>query len=66
MSPAAHARAALDLDDVQAIIKILAELARFDEALQIAIRGGNDTDVDVNRLRAADTFEAAFLQDAAA
>src|SRR4029453_3382998 len=43
-------------------IQIFPELLRGDRRLQLAVRRGNDADVDVKRLRAADTFEPLFLE----
>jgi hypothetical protein len=44
--------------------QIFAELLRGDRRLQLAVRCGNDADVDVERLRAADTLEPLFLERA--
>ena len=53
-----------DGDDVQAEVKVGAELALGHRHFQIAVGGGDQTDVDLDGLGAADPFELAFLQDA--
>ncbi len=46
---------------VQAIEQILAEMPGFDPVEQFAIGRGDDADVDLHRLAAADRFDRAFL-----
>ena len=51
-------------EDVEAIIEILAEFTFFHVAEQIAIRGGEQANVNLDRAVAADAFEFAFLEHA--
>ena len=44
--------------------KIFAETLGFDLFLQIAVRGGDQADIDLDRLRAADAVDLAFLNGA--
>ena len=44
------------------MVKIVAETALFDRAVQVAIGRGNDPDIDVDRPNAADPVELAFLK----
>ena len=53
-----------DRKDVQPIEEIAAERARLDRRLQVAVRRGDDADVDANRCGPSDTLELALLQDA--
>ena len=53
-----------DRHDVQPIEEILAEIAFFDAALEIAIGRGDHADIHLLREAAADALEAAFLQHA--
>src|SRR5690606_10478825 len=50
--------------DVQAIEEVLAEAARVDFLLQVAIGGGNHAHVHLDGLATADALELLFLQDA--
>ena len=52
-----------EVDDVEAVEKVLAEVSGGDHRLEIAIRGGNDAHVGVNRLIAAHALELALLKD---
>ena len=52
-----------DLDDVQPVVQILAEATGGDLVEQVAVRGGDDTDVDVPRRRCADALHFAVLHD---
>jgi hypothetical protein len=45
-------------------VEIFAEELFADALLKVAVGGGNDADVYVNGLRAADAFKAAFFEDA--
>jgi hypothetical protein len=54
----------LDLDDVDAVVEVLAELARRDELLEGLVAGEDDAHVDLDGLRAAHGLELAFLEDA--
>src|SRR5262249_14401834 len=52
-----------DLDDVQAIVEILAEPARRDRLLQILVRRGEDPHVDLHDGAAAHARELPILED---
>ena len=52
----------LDGDDVEPIIKILAEFPLLDQILQLAIRGGNDAHIGLARLGIAHPLVLALLQ----
>ena len=52
------------IDDVQAIEQVFAERAALDGFGQVAVRGGDDADVDLDRLGAADAVDLAFLDGA--
>src|SRR5208283_4273783 len=54
----------LDLHDVQPVKQILAELAAADGLREVAVRRGNEADIDAQLLRAADARERAVLQKA--
>ena len=54
----------IDLDDVEAIVEVFAELSLLGEPQQVAIGGGDDADVDLDGLRPADALESAFLEHA--
>ena len=54
----------LDGDDVQPIEQVLAELTVGDHLREIAVGGGDDADVDFDRVRVADALELALLQRA--
>ena len=51
-------------DDVQAVVEILTELAGFDQAGEILVRGADQADVDRYLLRAADRANTPFLDRA--
>jgi hypothetical protein len=51
-------------DDIQAVIEVLAEEAFLDQALEIAVGGGEDAHVHVDFFRAADAGEGALLKGA--
>ncbi len=53
-----------DRHDVEPIVEVFAELARFDLFFQVAIGRGDEADIDRQRLGAADALELSFLQDA--
>src|SRR6185436_11049433 len=57
-------RREVDADDVQAIVEVLAEAAVLHLLLQIDVGGGNDADVDLDRLHAAEAHELTLLHDA--
>ena len=61
---AAAQRRHLDGDDVEAVVEIVAELAFADGLAEVDVGGGDDADVDLNLLIAADGHEAALLEDA--
>src|SRR5262249_33784665 len=53
-----------DREDVQAIVEIVTETMRPDHAGEVAVRGGDHTDVDGNRPCPAETLELVLLYDA--
>jgi len=53
----------LDLDDVDAVVEVLAELAAGDELFEGLVAGEDDADIDLDGLVAADGLKAAFLQN---
>ena len=53
-----------DGDDVDAIVEVLAKASLGDFLGQVAIGGGDQADVDPDRLVAADAAQLALLQDA--
>ncbi len=53
-----------DVDDVDAEVEVFAEFALANPVFEVAVGGGDKTEVDVDRGFAADAFEAAFLKDA--
>src|SRR5215470_18942295 len=53
-----------DREDVQAVVQILPEAARFDHAGEVAVGGGDHTHVDLDRPCSAQTLELVFLQHA--
>ena len=57
-------RGQLQVNDVQAVIQILAEAAFADEREQIDVGGGDDADIDLDLLGAAEAHEFALLNDA--
>ena len=48
----------------QAVVQVLAKRLRLDHRRQIAVRGGDDADVDAHRPLAADAHDLAVLHDA--
>ena len=48
----------------QAVVQVFAERLRLDHRRQVAVRGGDDPDVDVHRPLAADADHFAVLHDA--
>ena len=54
----------VEFDDVEAIVKIFAELPFLDHIEKSVVGGGDDANVDVDGFVAAEAFEAAFLEDA--
>ena len=57
-------RRELQGDDVEAVVEVLAEVALRDALLEVAVRGGDDAHVDLERLVAADALERPLLQEA--
>src|SRR5262245_4110368 len=53
-----------DREDVQAVVQIVTEAAPFHHPCDVPVRGGDQTDVDVDRPCPAETLELAFLQHA--
>jgi hypothetical protein len=54
----------LDVDDVEAVVQVLAELALADRLGQVAVGRGDQPHVDLDRLAAADPLERPLLQHA--
>ena len=54
----------LQVHDVEAIEQVLAERAGFHHFRKIAVRGGDDADVDRHRLGSADAVDHALLDGA--
>src|SRR5713101_6884303 len=57
-------RRQLQMNDVEAVIEILAEAALADEGQEIDVRGGDDAHVDFDLFGAAEAHELALLNDA--
>src|SRR5208282_2468809 len=55
-------RGHLQLDNVEAVIEVLAETLLLDQLLEMLIGRCYDARVDLDRLRAADALERALLQ----
>ena len=55
-------RRQVELNDVDAVVQVLAEAAFIDGRFQVAVRGGEDADVDGDFLLAADRPDLALLQ----
>ena len=53
-----------DGEDVEAVEQVLAKRLVLDRFFEIAVGGGDDPDVDLDRLRAAEPLDHAFLQHA--
>src|SRR5439155_17939082 len=53
-----------DLHDVDAVVEILAEASFVHEPRQVAVRGGDEPDVDAHLAAAADGLDPAFLDGA--
>jgi len=51
-------------EDVQAVVQIVTEAALFDHPGEVPVRGGDKTDVDVDRPCSAETLELVLLQHA--
>jgi hypothetical protein len=54
----------LDREDIEAIVKILAELALLDRLQQVAVRGGQNAHIHLDRFVAADALEFPLLKNA--
>src|SRR5262249_27223578 len=52
-----------DGEDAEAIVEVAAKLAFGDHALQVPVGGGDEADVRLDRLVAADSLKALLLQD---
>ena len=57
-------RRQLHRDHVQPVEEILAKRSVGDHPREIRVRGGDDADVDLDRVRVADALELALLQHA--
>src|SRR5690606_28309460 len=53
-----------DLDHLEAVVEVMPKPAGCNGGLQVAIGRGNEPDIHLDRLCAADTLELAFLQHA--
>ena len=53
-----------EVDDVEAVVEVLAELARLDHLLEVAVGRGDDADVDLLGLAVADAEDDPLLQRA--
>src|SRR2546427_10433989 len=53
----------MDGEDVQAVVEVFAEALLLDEASEVAVRRGDQADVDLDRPGAADTLELLLLED---
>src|SRR3989454_7923637 len=53
----------VDGEDVQAIVEVVAEALLLDQPSEVAVRRGDQTDVDLDRPGAADTLERLLLED---
>ena len=51
-------------DDVEPVVEVLAEVARRDLLLEVAVGRGDQAHVDLDRLDAADALELALLERA--
>src|SRR4029453_4387933 len=56
-------RGQVQRDDIDSVVKILAELSFPDQILEVLVRRGDDANVDLYGLYAADAREFAFLQN---
>ena len=54
----------LDVNHVEAVVQVLAELTAGHQLMQIAVRGGDDAHVDLHRFLAPDRTDVIFLQNA--
>ena len=54
----------VDVQDVQPEIKVLAKITGIDHSLEVAVGGGNQADIDLDRFVAPDAFESAGLEHA--
>ena len=57
-------RRQLDVKDVETIEEVGAELPFLDEQLEVLVGGGDDAEIDLDGLVAADAHDLALLQDA--
>src|SRR5436190_5436587 len=53
----------VDREDVQAVVEVVAEALLLDQPGQVAVRRGDQADVDLDRPGAADTLELLLLED---
>jgi len=51
-------------EDIQAVVQVFAKFTVVNHLPEIAVGGGDDTDVDARRACATDRFEFAFLKNA--
>ena len=61
--PVVAQRRDVDGDDVEAIVEVLAEGAFLEGGAEIAIRRGDEADIDFESFRAAEALEFAFLEN---
>ena len=57
-------RRKLDGDDAETPVEIFAKFAFLDHLCEVAVRGGNDADIDLDRLATADTFDGLLAESA--
>jgi hypothetical protein len=53
-----------EADDIEAVVEVLTEVAFADGALEVAIGGGDDADINFDGFMRADAFDFAFLESA--
>src|SRR5439155_17571771 len=53
----------MDGEDVQAVVEVFAEALLLDQASEVAVRRGDQADVDLDRPGATDTLELLLLED---
>ncbi|GAC1364260.1 MAG: hypothetical protein NVSMB42_24090 [Herpetosiphon sp.] len=52
----------MNVDNIEAVKKVLAEVATMNLFFKIAVGSSDDSNVDFNRLRSANALEFALLQ----
>src|SRR4029077_16494858 len=64
IAPSISERRHFDGEDIQAVEEVLTERTVRNRGLEIAVCRGDDANIGPNRLRPADAFEHALLQNA--